>query len=115
MNNDAKHDTYSKVGDACEIIRALLPDDHQWHAVKPIFDVCAERGIGERTVERAKARLSIGHRRRATFPASFEWRWLPVSTESSATSGPGDAAHWTHWGQEEIERIREQLRAKGLM
>jgi hypothetical protein len=87
----------SKVGDACEIIRALLPDDRRWHAVKPIFDVCAERDIGERTVQRAKARLPIAHRHLATFPASVEWCWLPIprsdtndTSDTSDTSDIGD-------------------------
>jgi hypothetical protein len=66
---------HSKVADACEIIEALLPRDGVWHPAKQVKDACAEDGLDDRTVKRAKARLGLEHRRTQTFPAATEWRW----------------------------------------
>jgi hypothetical protein len=77
---------HSKVADACEIIEALLPRDGAWHPAKEIKDACAQDGVDERTVQRAKARLDLEHRRTTTFPAATEWRW-PHTRDADATSG----------------------------
>jgi len=80
----------SKVGDACEIIEALLPRDGQWHQAKPIKDACSNDDIDERTAQRAKTRLGVEHRRAETFPASTLWRW-PASADTH-TSSAGSVA-----------------------
>jgi hypothetical protein len=75
---------HSKIGDACEIIEALLPRDGAWHEVKAIKDACAADDLDERTVQRAKVRLHLEHHRTTTFPAATEWRW--PSTDDTVTS-----------------------------
>lgn len=72
---DVQRREHSKVGDAAELIEALLPHDGEWHPAKPMFEACAGEEIDERTVKRAKQRLGLEHRRANTFPASTEWRW----------------------------------------
>jgi hypothetical protein len=65
----------SKIGEAVEIVEALLPRDRAWHLAKPIFEAAGADGIEDRTVQRAKQRLGIEHRRSAAFQAPVEWRW----------------------------------------
>jgi len=77
---------HSKVGDACEIIEALLPRDGEWHAAKQIKDACLEEDLDDRTVKRAKAKLGLEHQRTQTFPAATQWRW-PAGQD---TVGPSD-------------------------
>ncbi len=66
---------HSKVGDAVEIIEALLPRDGEWHAAAPIYEACEADEIEKQTVKRAKKRLDLEHRRAQTFQAPSEWRW----------------------------------------
>ncbi|HEY5193596.1 MAG TPA: AAA family ATPase [Solirubrobacteraceae bacterium] len=75
---------HSKVADAAEIIEALLSRDGAWHPATPIHAACAAKQIDERTVQRAKARLKLEHRRARTFPASTEWRW-PTDDDTPPT------------------------------
>lgn len=91
---------HSKVAEACEMIEALLPRDGDWHLAKPIYEACSEDGVDQRTVQRAKARLKIEHRRSASFKAAAEWCWpgtpdthassdIPVASVASVASGNG--------------------------
>jgi hypothetical protein len=85
IGNEGAREEHSRIADACEIIEALLPKDGQWHEAKPLKEACAEDGIDDRTVKRAKNRLSIEHRRSAVFHAGTEWRW-PHSQDAVGTS-----------------------------
>jgi hypothetical protein len=85
VGNPTAEIEHSKITDACEIIETLLPRDGNWHPAKAIKDACAEDGVDERTVQRAKARLGLEHRRTTTFPAATEWRW-PASRDTVASS-----------------------------
>lgn len=78
---------HSDIGEACDIIEALLPHDGAWHPAKPIHEACAESEINLRTAQRAAARLQLEHRRSHTFPAFVEWRW---PTDDALTS-PAEA------------------------
>jgi hypothetical protein len=69
---------HSKVAAAAEIIAALLPRDGEWHLAKPIVEACRGEDIGEHTVQRARTRLRLEHRRAKAFPAPSEWRWPPT-------------------------------------
>jgi hypothetical protein len=81
---------HSKTRDAAEIIEALLPADGDWHSAKPIFEACAGEQIDERTVQRAKQRLRLAHRRASTFHAPVEWRWPTTDdTHTSYVNGVG--------------------------
>ncbi len=51
---------HSQVGQASSMIRLKLPVDGQWHLARPIIDACAEEGLSERTVKRAKVKLGLG-------------------------------------------------------
>lgn len=75
---------HSKTRDAAEIIEALLPTDGQWHPAKPIHEACAGEQLDERTVQRAKQRLRLDHRRTTSFPAAIEWRW-PTTHDTDTT------------------------------
>jgi hypothetical protein len=81
----------SKVRSAIEIIEALLPEDDEWHPAKPIFEACAGEDLDDRTVQRAKQRLRLDHRRASTFHAPVEWRW-PSSHDTVTTSANGVAS-----------------------
>jgi len=78
----------SKVNDAAELIETLLPHDEDWHPVKDIYTAAAGEGIDDRTMQRAKQRLGVLHRRTPTFPAAFEWSWPTTADASQDTSGP---------------------------
>jgi hypothetical protein len=81
---------HSKTRDAVEIIEALLPKDGQWHPAKPTYEACAGEQIDERTVQRAKQRLRIEHRRASTFHAPAEWRWPSTpDTDPTYVNGVG--------------------------
>ena len=81
---------HSKTRDAVEIIEAMLPADGQWHAAKPIHEACAGEQLDERTVQRAKQRLRLDHRRTTAFPAAIEWRWPPThDTHTTYLNGVG--------------------------
>lgn len=84
VGNETKIAEHSKVGDAAEIIEALLPRDGEWHLAKPIQEACVENGIDDRTVRRAKNRLHIEHRRTSAFQAPVEWRW-PATADTVRT------------------------------
>lgn len=75
VGDEPKIREHSQVADACEIVDALLPRDGNWHPAKPIYEACAAEQINERTVKRAKQRLSIEHRRSQAFPSPVEWCW----------------------------------------
>ncbi|MEA2201882.1 MAG: hypothetical protein QOI89_2478 [Solirubrobacteraceae bacterium] len=84
---------HSKTRDAAEIIEALLPDDGEWHPAKPIFEACASEQIDERTVQRAKQRLRLAHRRASTFQAPVEWRRDAThDTHTTCVNGVGSVA-----------------------
>jgi len=78
----------SQVAEAADLIAAALPCDGQWHPAKPLFAACAQEGIEERTVKRAKQRLGLEHRRASGFPAAVEWRWSTQDTASNRISVP---------------------------
>lgn len=86
VSPDERRQEHSRIADACEIVEALLPKDGEWHPAKPLKEACADEGIEDHLVKRAKERLGIEHRRTSTFPAVTEWRWPasqnPVSTSS---------------------------------
>lgn len=84
VGEEPKTREHTQVADACEIIEALLPRDGSWHLAKPIYEACAAEEIGERTVKRAKQRLSIEHRRLQAFQAPVEWCW-PATQDAHRT------------------------------
>jgi len=67
-----KDDT--QIGRACSLIRLRLPRDG-WYPARPLYDWCAEEGIKERTVERAKAKLELESKKTPTVPPEALWRW----------------------------------------
>lgn len=79
----------SKVGDAEQAIRDLLPETG-WHPAKPITDQLKDDyGIDERTARRAKNRAGIIHRRSPEFQGGTEWSWPTADTHrTSAQSVP---------------------------
>jgi hypothetical protein len=87
VGNEATIKEHSKVGDAAEIIEALLPRDGNWHPAKLIYEACAGEDIDERTVKRAKQRHRIEHRRAQTFQAPTEWRWPTQDTHRTSDIG----------------------------
>jgi len=87
VGDESSRAEHSKVADAAEIIEALLPKDNAWHPAKPMFKAGNEEDIDERTMNRAKARLGLEHRRTQTFPAATEWRW-PATQDTHRTRDP---------------------------
>ncbi len=93
------------VGDAEEIIRALIPSDGDWHAAKPVYEAAGGEQIIDRTVQRAAQRLGLERRRAREFKAPVEWRWPPQPTPhptrvgsvaTVASVGSVDADKHTH-------------------
>jgi hypothetical protein len=89
IGDESTRAEHSKVGDACEIVEALLPRDGAWHLAKPIIEACAAEDIPETTVKRAKGRLHLEHQRLSTFQAPVEWRWPPTQTTHRPPSDGG--------------------------
>ncbi len=73
----------TSVGDASEIIRALIPNDGAWHLAKVVYETCAREQINDRTVQRAVKRLGLERRRAREFQAAVEWRW-PTTADTEA-------------------------------
>ena len=67
--------TTTAIGDAEEIIRALIPADGGGHAAKPVYEAGAREQINERAIQRAAKRLGLQRRRAREFQAAAEWRW----------------------------------------
>jgi hypothetical protein len=76
-----------KIRDAAEIVEALLPKDGLWHETKSIYAACEGEKLDERTVQRAKQRLRIDHRRTKTFQATTEWRWRTADAAPTCVNG----------------------------
>lgn len=83
---------HSKVGEAEDIIEALLPRDGEWHAAKPIFDAGEVDEIDKRTMQRAKLRLDVEHRRSPAFQAPVEWRWPLATTDTPRVTAVASVA-----------------------
>ena len=79
---------HSQVGQASSMIRLKLPVDGQWHLARPIIDACAEEGLSERTVKRAKVKLGLEHSKTKTVPAEALWRWPDGTSEGSTLDVP---------------------------
>ena len=88
----AKTAEHSKVGEAVEIIEALLPKDGEWHLAAPIYEACATEDIEKRTVQRAKTRLELDQRRASTFQAPSEWRWPHATPHATSENGVASVA-----------------------
>jgi AAA domain len=84
LGDENKRSEHSNIANAAEIIEALLKRDGKWHPAKPIYEACANEHVDERTLQRAKARLKIEHRRMRTFQAPAEWRW-PTTDDTQST------------------------------
>lgn len=85
----AGEQTTTAIGDAEEIIRALIPADGEWHAAKPVYEAGAREQINERAVQRAAKRLGLERRREREFQGAVEWRWPtdPTPDKSGGSDG----------------------------
>jgi hypothetical protein len=84
-----KADEHSQVADACAAIEALLPRDGDWHSPDHIYTACAKDGINKRTVQRAKTKLGVEHRRTPEFNGATQWRWGSAATLATTSGSPG--------------------------
>jgi hypothetical protein len=66
--------TNTQIGKATSMIRLKLPRDG-WYPARPLYDWCAEEGIGARTVDRARSKLELDSKKTKTTPAEAMWRW----------------------------------------
>jgi hypothetical protein len=77
----AGEQTTTAIGDAAEMIRALIPADGEWHAAKPVYEAGEREHISERAIQRAaKRQAGLERRRQREFPAGAEWRWRTAPT-----------------------------------
>ena len=89
----AGEQTTTAIGDAEEIIRALIPADGEWHAAKPVYEAGAREQINERAVQRAAKRLGLERRREREFQGAVEWRWPTDPTPDKSGGSDGSANH----------------------